>query len=76
MGIDMAMQATKLSFIMTRGFLFLNLLEIFIPRFLMIKLIYIKKDIYKLIINVFKNINTGSVIYALINSICVSTSKA
>jgi hypothetical protein len=76
MGIDMAMQATKLSFIMTRSFLFLNLLEIFIPRFLMIKLIYIKKDIYKLIINVFKNINTGSVIYALINSICVSTSKA
>ena len=72
----MAMQATKLSFIMTRSFLFLNLLEIFIPRFLMIKLIYIKKDIYKLIINVFKNINTGSVIYALINSICVSTSKA
>lgn len=62
MGINMAMQATKLSFIMTIGFLFLNLLFIFIPRFLIIRFIYKKKARYKLIINVLKNINIGSVI--------------
>jgi hypothetical protein len=62
MGRDMATKAIRLSFTITKGFLFLNLLFIFIPRFLIIKFMYIKKVKYKLTINVLKNTNIGSVI--------------
>ena len=72
----MAIQATMLSFTITKVFLFLILLLMFIPRFLIIKLMYEKVDKYKLIDSVFINTNIGSRIYALINSIGISTPAA
>jgi hypothetical protein len=57
----MAMPTIKLSFIMTMGFLRLNLLSTPNPEFLIIRLIYKNMVKYKLIDNVLINTNRGSV---------------
>jgi len=58
--MDVATQATMLSFTITKGFLFLILLLMFIPRFLIIKLMYENVNKYTLIDSVLINTNTGS----------------